>query len=189
MRLKDIKHKIGCIVYDDIFYIIINYFVAYIPCWTIRKLLYQCFGMVIGHGSRIAMRCVVMGQKGCHGIVIGENNVINEYCLLDGRSGLVLGNNNSISMYSKIYSGTHRLNSNSFEYIGRKTVVKNNIWIGTSAIILPGSTIEDFSVISANSLFNGNTKKNGVYMGVPAKYYKKRENFDYYSLNYRSYFR
>ena len=115
MRLKDIKHKIGCIVYDDIFYIIINYFVAYIPCWTIRKLLYQCFGMVIGHGSRIAMRCVVMGQKGCHGIVIGENNVINEYCLLDGRSGLVLGNNNNLE-----YSDLETLSDTEYKKYAKK---------------------------------------------------------------------
>lgn len=187
--MRKIKEKIGDFIYNDVFYIIINYFIAYIPFWTIRKALYQVFGMKIGNGTRIAMRCVVIGQKGCRGIVIGEDNVINEYCLLDGRSGLEIGNSNSISMYTKIYSGTHRTHSENFEYIGRKTILHNNTWIGTSAIILPGSEINDFSVISANSLFNGTTEEKGIYMGVPAVLVKYRRIECHYRINFHSFFR
>ena len=136
--LNKIRHRCGQILYDDIFYIILNYFVAYIPFWNIRKILYRLFGMEIGKNSRVAMRCIVMGQKGCHGICIGENNVINEYVLLDGRSGLLIGNNNSISMFAKIYTGTHKTHSNQFEYIGKRTFIGNNCWIGAAAVILPG---------------------------------------------------
>ena len=161
---KVLKQKLGNFIYDDMFYIIINYFVAYIPFWSVRKQLYRLFGMKIGKGSRIAMRCIILGRKGCHGIEIGEDNVINEYCLLDGRSGLKIGNSNSISMYAKLYSGTHRTNSETFEYIGRETIIANNTWIGTSAILLPGSVVNDFSVISANSLFNGKTERGGGYI-------------------------
>lgn len=81
--MEKIKQKLGNLIYDDLFYLIINYIIAYIPSWTIRKFMYRLFGMKIGNGSRIAMRCVVLGRKGCHGIEIGEDNVINEYCLLD----------------------------------------------------------------------------------------------------------
>lgn len=168
---KYFKRKLGNFIYDDMFYMIINYFVAYIPFWNIRKQIYKLFGMKIGKGSRIAMRCIVLGQKGCHGIEIGEDNVINEYCLLDGRSGLIIGNSNSISMYAKIYSGTHRTNSDTFEYIGRPTKILNNTWIGTNAIILPGSIIDDFSVISASSLFNGKTERGGGIRRSTSKVY------------------
>lgn len=187
--LHRIKRSCGKILYDDIFYIILNYVVAYIPIWNVRKVLYRIFGMKIGKGTRIAMRCIVMGQKGCHGIEIGEDNVINEYVLLDGRSGLKIGNSNSISMYSKIYTGTHGTWSNTFEYVGRETQIHNNIWLGTSAIILPGSEIQDFAVIGANSLFKGVAEKKGIYVGVPAKQDATRCISTHYKLNYRSFFR
>ena len=102
-------------IHNDVEYIVLNYFVAYIPLWTVRKILYSIFGMKIGKKSRIAMRVVVLNPRA---IEIGERNVINEFVLLDGRSGLKIGSDNSISMYVKIYSGTHDSNSNTFAYRG-----------------------------------------------------------------------
>ena len=183
---KTIRSRIRAFIYDDINFLILNYFVAYIPFWTLRKWLYRLFGMKIGKNSRIAMRCVILGPKG---IEIGERNVINEFVLIDGRSGLKIGNDNSISMYAKIYSGTHITDSPNFEYKGLKTVIMDNVWIGTSAIILPGSIINDFSVISANSLYRGKTQERGIYQGVPAELIRLRNIDEKYQLHYKSYFR
>lgn len=71
----------------NLIYIFVNYFVNYIPVWTIRKLIYRCVGMKIGKGTRINMRCVILAPWK---IRIGENTMINEYTLLDGRGGLIL---------------------------------------------------------------------------------------------------
>lgn len=181
-----IRDRIYEFIHDDIFFILINYFVAYIPFWTIRKWLYKLFGIKIGKNSRIAMKCVILGPKG---IEIGDRNVINEFVLMDGRSGLKIGNDNSISMYAKIYSGTHITDSATFEYKGLKTVLEDNCWIGTSAIILPGSIVKDFSVISANSLYKGVTEEKGIYQGVPATFVRTRNLEEKYNLHYKSYFR
>lgn len=178
-RLKQIWH-------NEIQFILINYIIGNIPLWGLRKLFYRLFGMRIGAGSRIAMKCIILGP---HNIVIGENNVINEFALLDGRSGLCIGNNNSISMYAKLYSGTHNSYSIEFEYVGKKCVIGDNTWIGTNAIIMPGSIIEDFSIIGANSLYKGNTIAGGIYQGVPATLIKNRELENKYIIKNQNLFR
>jgi maltose O-acetyltransferase len=61
-----------------------NYFVAYIPCWIVRKRLYQLLGMKIGKHSRIMMRTTITIPWR---IQIGENTYINEFSYLDGRGG------------------------------------------------------------------------------------------------------
>ena len=44
----------------DCIYLFVNYFIAYIPVWHLRKLLYLALGMKIGKGSRICMKCTIM---------------------------------------------------------------------------------------------------------------------------------
>lgn len=173
-------------IINDIEYIVLNYFVAYIPLWTVRKFLYRICGMKIGKKSRIAMRALVFKPQG---IEIGERNVINEFVLLDGRSGLKIGSDNSISMFAKLYSGTHDSNSDTFEYRGRCTTLCDNCWIGTSAIIMPGSKVSDFAIISANSLFKGVAVEKGIYQGVPATYIRQRNITAKYQLHYLSFYR
>lgn len=171
----------------DLQYLLANYFIAYLPCWTLRKLLYRAIGMKIGKGSRIAMRCVVLSP---HKIRLGRGNVINEFALLDGRAGLELGDNNSVSMYAKLYTGTHQSHSDTFAYRGKPTRLADNCWIGTAAIVMPGSQICDFAIVGANSLFPGGVaQEKGIYQGVPAQYIKPRCIEKKYETNYLSFFR
>jgi maltose O-acetyltransferase len=169
--LKNIAYDFG--------YIFTNYFIAYIPFWSIRKLLYKAEGMKIGRGSRINMRCIVMAP---YRITIGSNTLINEFCVLDGRGKLNIGNDTSVSMYAKVYTATHKSYSESFEYITKQTVIKDNCWIGASAVVMPGSVIEDFTIISVNSVFKGESKCGEIWMGIPAKKVRKRQTMDKYKL-------
>ena len=152
------------IVYDAL-YIIINYFISYIPCWAIRKTLLKILGMKIGKNSRINMKCVIMEPWN---IIIGSGTMINEYCLIDGRGGLKIGNNCSVSMYSIIYTASHKSNSNSFDYFERETIIHDGVWIGARATILPGAIINNCCVIGANSVVpTGEYEKKSVYSGIP----------------------
>ena len=72
----------------DMLYVFYNYFVCNIPSWTIRKFFYLCGGMKIGRGSRILMKTVVIKPWR---ISIGERTYINEFCSLDGRGGIEIG--------------------------------------------------------------------------------------------------
>ncbi len=183
---KRITGRIWRILFDDLEYILLNYVVANIPVWSIRKVCYLISGMKLGKHARISMKAIVMRPSK---IRIGENTVINEHVLLDGRDGLEIGANTNVSMFVKLYSGTHKTDSDSFAYVGRKTVIGDNCWIGTSAIVMPGSDLKDFVVIGANSVFKGETQEKGIYVGVPATFYRERSIEDHYKVKYRSWFR
>lgn len=102
-------------------------------------------------------------------IKIGKGTIINEFSLLDGRGGLKIGDNCSISMYSIIYTASHKTHSESFEYYERSTVLKDGVWIGARAIILPGATLENYCVIGAGSVARAEEfSEKSIYMGVPA---------------------
>ena len=159
------------IIYDLI-YCFINYFVAYIPSWTLRKILYMAFGMKIGRGSRINMRTTIFSPWK---IEIGNDTIINEKCVIDGRGGMKIGNHCSISYGACLYSASHDTSSSTFEAYCKRTTLGKGVWICVNAVILPGSDIHDFAIIGANSVFKGQAKEKGVYVGVPAELVKDRK--------------
>ena len=89
-------------------YFFCNYIVAYIPFWKIRKFAYQLLGMKIGKGSRILMRVTILDPSN---ISLGERVFINEYCYLDGRGGIEIGDDTSVSIYTYINTGQHAIHN------------------------------------------------------------------------------
>jgi acetyltransferase-like isoleucine patch superfamily enzyme len=62
---------------------------------------------------------------------------------------------------------------NGYYYFGnvetKKVTIGNNVWIGSNAIILPGVSIGDNSIIAAGAVVTKDVPSNKVYGGVPAK--------------------
>ncbi|MDR1481682.1 MAG: hypothetical protein LBI74_03560 [Synergistaceae bacterium] len=166
-------------------YVFLNYFVNCIPAYWIRRLFYQLAGMKIGKGSRLAMKVIVFYPWK---IRIGENTMINEYTVLDGRGHLEIGDNVSISMFSIIYSASHKTHSDTLEYFKAQVTICDNVWVGARGIVLPGSTLSKGTILAAGSSFTGTTDENGIYAGIPATFRKKRNISDAYHLDKHSYF-
>jgi len=117
-------------------------------------------------------------------IIIGDNTVINEAVVLDGRGGIKIGKNVSISMRTLIITGSHDVNSDSFKYISAPVIIEDNVWTGSGSIILPGTTLERKSVLAAGSVAkSGNYEAEWIYSGVPAVKIKRRI-VDEYKLGY-----
>ena len=169
----------------DLKYMFLNSFVNHIPAWTIRKMFYKLFGIKLGKKSRIGINTIIMEPKN---IKIGDRTIINENCHLDGRGGLEIENDASISFGTVIITGTHD-SSNGFEFKSDKVIIKDHVWIGTHAIILNGSIIEKYCIIGAGCVFKGNTEEKGIYVGNPSKLIKYRENVNDYKINYKPFFR
>lgn len=170
-------------LYGDLRWLWLNGIINKIPLWPIRWLFYRICGMKIGRNSRIGLRTTVVYPKG---IKIGRGVIINEDCYIDGRGGLEIGDNTSISIYSKIITASHSKSSPTFEYHSNKTIIGENVWVGTGAIILDNSNIEDECVISAGSVFKGTGDKGKVYQGNPAKVCDDRNLQGRYALKRNS---
>ena len=56
----------------------------------------------------------------------------------------------------------------------KKVVIGDDVWIGANAVILPGVTIGEGSVIAAGSIVNKDVEPFSIVGGVPAKVIKMR---------------
>lgn len=164
------KRHIKQIIADSI-WVFYNIFVNKIPIACVRKILYQIGGLRIKEGSRIGLGTIIIHPWK---IKIGSNTVINEFCYLDGRGGLSIGNYVSISIYSKILTASHNAHSEVFEYVKNRVVIEDFCWIGLSAIILDGSFLNKGTVIGANAVVKQTTNTNSIYVGNPLVYLRKR---------------
>ena len=162
-----------------------NEFVSHIPFHVIRLWYYvNICGLKIAPNASILMRTTIIGVN----IQIGYNSVVNQNCVLDGRSGIRIGNNVSISPDVHIITGSHDLNSKKFKYIGKSVIIDDYVWIGTRVIILQGVSIGKGAVISAGSVVTKDVDPYTVVAGIPAKKIGERSKKLEYNPAWRPWF-
>lgn len=172
-------------LFSDLEFVILNGFVNKIPVWYIRKKIYQLYGMTIHKNARIGIGTVVYKPEK---IEIGARSVVNEYCYLDGRGGLKIGYDVSISMFSKIITASHIVNDINFKYREGEVVIHDHVWIGIGGIVLDGSTIGARCVIGAGCVVKGILEENSIIKGVSQYSDSKRIKVNY-KIHYSPFFR
>ena len=167
----------------EIEYIFLNCIVCNIPFWAIRKICYKLLGMKIGKGSRIFMSCRVYHPAG---ISLGDYTFVNECCYLDGRGGISIGSNVTIATYTKLITGSHYIDDDTFGYRDDSIIIEDNAAVFSGSVVLGGATIRKGCVISAMSLVRkGDYKKLGIYGGNPIIYIRdRRSQADYKQSGY-----
>lgn len=162
-------------------FLFINGIVARIPFHAIRLLFYRIVLKKVGSQSSI-LRKVSIRQGN---ITIGNNTIINQFCMLDGRGTLVIGDNVDIAPFVKIWTIEHDPNSPTHDAVNEPVIIKDNVWIASSAVILPGVTIGEGAVIAANALVTKDVDPYTIVGGVPAKEISKRNS----NIEYKHYWR
>jgi len=106
-------------------------------------------------------------------ITIGNNCYFNYGVKILDSFEVVIGDNVFIAPNVVISPVTHPIEAkNRRNLIGKKIIIENNVWIGASAIILPGVKIGQGAVIAAGSVVKNDVKPNTVVGGIPAKFIK-----------------
>lgn len=139
----------------------------------------------IGDGTMIWQYCIVLKNA-----VIGENCNIN--CQVFIENDVKIGNNVTIKPGVQIWDGV-TLEDNVFigpnvtftndlfpkskntNFEMKKTLVKKGASIGANATILAGITIGENALIGAGSVVTKNVPDNEIWIGNPAKFYKKQQ--------------
>lgn len=164
---------------------------GFIPFHHVRRFIYRLFGMKIGKGSAIHMGAVFYKIKN---IEIGDDTIIGEDSVLDGREKLVIGNHVDLASEVMIYNSQHNVNSLDFakveEVIKEPVIIGDYVFIGPRAIILPGVTIGKGAVVAAGAVVTKDVADFKIVGGVPAKEIGERENKDpKYKLGRAAWFR
>lgn len=122
----------------------------WIPASNIRVLLHRLRGVQIGKRVFIGANVIM-------------DNVYPEYIILE--NDCILSGNNIILSHSM----PRKHFKNVLEAFVAPVTVKRGAWISAGAIILPGITIGEFSVVSAGSVVTCDVPPYSVVRGNPAE--------------------
>lgn len=140
--------------------------VSYIPFHFIRNSIFRVSGVKIGSKSTIHIGARFYNPSN---ISIGNGTIIGDHSLLDGRAQLTIGNHVDIASEVMIYNSQHNINSPEFEPISAPTKIKDYVFIGPRAILLPGVTIGTGAVIAAGAVVTKDVADFDIVAGVSAK--------------------
>jgi serine acetyltransferase len=106
---------------------------------------------------------------GAAGVVIGARSIVGPQSILDGRGGLVIGEDVNISGRAQLWSAQHDWRSPDFAYVTDRVRVDDHVWIGPNVVVLPGVTIGRGAVVAAGAVVTADVDPMGLYGGVPAR--------------------
>lgn len=111
---------------------------------------------------------------------IGDNVILSSDVTIDFSGEVVLGNNVTVSEGAYILSHKHdskKLSNRSNDSCKpMKVKLKEGCWIGAKAIILPGVTVGEYSIVGAGAVVTKDVAPHTIVVGNPAKFIKNTDN-------------
>lgn len=111
-----------------------------------------------------------------YNIEVGNNFYANFGCILLDTNKIIIGENVLLAPNVQMYTAAHPVNPQERK-AGKEyalpIVIKDNVWIGGGAIICPGVTIGENSIIGAGSVVTKDIPANVVAVGNPCKVSKE----------------
>jgi maltose O-acetyltransferase len=105
-------------------------------------------------------------------IYIGNNVFINLNCMIIDNNRVEINDHVMFGPGVQIYTAAHELEAESRNQgweVAKPITVGKSVWIGGSAILLPGVTIGDNSVVAAGAVVTRDVPTNVVVAGNPAR--------------------
>lgn len=153
----------------------------------------------MGRSCRLEPFCIIKGGANSDsGLFIGDNVIIKNgayvsacnsiisisnfafigaYSWTGGKGNIKIGTNTMISINCVLISSNHDYQNIPVPYYSGEEIIGditigNNVWIGSSSVILPGVKIGDGSVIGAGSIITKDIPQDSMAFGNPAKIIK-----------------
>ena len=107
-------------------------------------------------------------------VTIGEKSSVNDGAWVYALGEVKVGRNVCIGEDVKLLTGSHDVDSPTFDLVTKPICICDNVWIATGAMVMPGVTIGEGGVVAAGSVVTKDVEPWTVVGGNPAKFIKKR---------------
>lgn len=143
-----------------------------IPISGIKVLLLRLFGAKIGKGVNIKP---IVNIKYPWKLLVGDNVWIGEKVWIDNLALVKIGSNVCLSQGAMLLTGNHDFTKVSFDLMVGEIILEDGVWIGAKAVVCPGTTCSEHSILAVGSIATRDMEPYGIYQGNPAVLVKKRE--------------
>ena len=108
---------------------------------------------------------------------VGARVSMAEFVHIWGGGGITIGDDVMIGSHSVITSQTHDASALVFRETSQMlpVVIENNVWIGSSSIILPGVRVGKGAVVGAGSVVTRDVLPRTLVAGIPARTVRQLE--------------
>jgi maltose O-acetyltransferase len=156
--------------------------IGQMPVRNLRKLYLRGWLGKFGTGTGVQTGCRFLNGRKVH---LGERNIINFGCLLDGRKFHIrTGHDVSMGPNATILTLGHDPQSPDFADRGGDVVIGDRAWIGYGALILPGVRIGEGAVVGAGAVVTKDVEPFAIVAGNPARKIGERNRDLRYQLKF-----
>lgn len=145
---------------------------SWCPCYGLKRLLLRCYGASIG--KNVVVKPCVNIKYPWH-LSVGDYSWIGEGVWIDNLADVTIGSHVCLSQGAMLLCGNHDYTKNSFDLKIGSIVLQDGAWVGAKAVVCPGVTMGEESVLAVNSVLTKNTSPRTVWQGNPAIEKKKYE--------------
>lgn len=156
-----------------------NFLLNLTPFFFWKYFICSIGGINLGKGAVLCSGVRFLSLGKCR---IGARTVINRDCLLDNRSGLLIGEDVSIANGVKIFTQSHDIEDEDFKISGGMVEICDHACIYSSALIMPKIKLGMGCVVYAGSVVVKNINPLEVVGGNPAYVIRKRKLIPGYKL-------
>jgi acetyltransferase-like isoleucine patch superfamily enzyme len=147
-------------------------FLGFIPRFIVCKLFFK----------KLSSFCVIQPNVYIvHGFRIkcGSNFAVNSNTYINAVGGLEIGNNVLLGPNIVISSGEHQYTDKKLpvmlqKIVHKKIIIEDGVWIGANAVIMPGITLGEGTIVGAGAVVTKSTEPYSIVGGVPARKIKNR---------------
>lgn len=134
-------------------------------------------------GQQVTINPYAQIQGGLGGIRIEDGSEVNNFTFINGDGSVKIGRNVLIGPHVTIVSANHGFNNPGMpikqqESILKEVVIEDDVWIGASAVILPGVHIGKGSIVGAGAVVTKHCAPGSILFGVPAQCHGFRPGYE-----------